>query len=230
MKDFLANSLYFGVTLSILAYWIGLKISRRFKNPLANPLLIAVVLVVVFLKITGVDYDSYYESAQYLSYLITPATICLAIPLYKQLDVLKENLAAVTLGITAGVLTGFISVFGLSLLFKLSYKEFITILPKSLTSAIGISLAEELGGIPVLTLVSILITGLFGNIAAPGLCRLLRITVPEARGLAIGCSSHAFGTARAIEMGEAEGATSSLAIVVTGLFAVVTAPLFAALY
>ena len=227
MSEFLESSAFFGVTISLCAYGFGAALQKRFKCPLFNPVLISVVLVMLLLVTAHIDYDVYYEGAKYLSYLLTPATVCLAVPLYEKLDLLKKNSAAVLTGILSGVVTTLLSVLVLSLMFGLNHTEYVTLLPKSITTAIGIGVAEELGGHVNLTVAIIIITGLTGNIIAPGLCRLLKITDPVAKGVAIGSASHAIGTAKAMEMGETEGAMSSLAIVVSGMLTVVGASVFA---
>ena len=173
------------------------------------------------------DYPTYEAGAKYVSYLLTPATVCLAVPLYEQFQLLKKNAKAVLLGIFSGVLTSLGSIFLLSRLFRLDHATYVTLLPKSITTAIGVGVAEELGGYVSLTVAVILITGVLGNMIAEGLCKLFRITDPIARGVAIGTSSHAIGTAKAMELGEVEGAMSSLSIVVSGMLTVLGAAVFA---
>lgn len=229
MNEIVSQFLFFGVAASITGYLIGLFLKRKLKFAIFNPLLIAILFVMGFLLASGVDYESYNASAKYLSYLLTPATVCLAIPLYQQLHLLKKHVKAIAAGILSGVLASLGGVYGLSLLFRLDHQQYVTLLPKSITTAIGIGVSQETGGIVTITVASIIITGIFGNMAAEGVCRLFRITEPVARGIAIGSASHAIGTVRAMEMGEIEGAMSSLAIAVAGLCTVVLAPLFAAL-
>lgn len=227
MRDLILQTSFFGVLLSVLTYFIGLWIKRKFRHPLLNPLLIAMVLTVTCLVIFKVDYESYMASARYLSVLLTPATVCLAIPLYEQLHMLKANPAAIMLGVVAGVLSGLGCILLLSIVFGLTHVEYVTLLPKSITTAIGMALSEELGGIPSITTAAIIITGIMGNVFAEGILKLARVHEPLARGLAIGTASHAMGTAKAIELGEVEGAMSGLAIAVAGLMTVVGASLFA---
>ena len=169
----------------------------------------------------------YYSGAQYLSYLLTPATVCLAVPLYEKLEVLKKNWRAILIGIVSGVLTTLLCILAMSLMFGLSHEEYVTLLPKSITTAIGMGVSEELGGYVTLTVAVIIITGVLGNIFAPLICRVFRIREPIAKGIAIGTSSHAVGTAKAMEMGEVEGAMSSLSIAISGLLTVVGASVFA---
>lgn len=227
MRELILQTSCFGVLLSLLAYFIGLWIKRKFHHPLLNPLLIAMVLSVSCLVILKVDYESYASSARYLTILLTPATVCLAIPLYEQLHMLKANPSAILLGVIAGVLSGLGCILLLSLAFGLNHVEYVTLLPKSITTAIGMALSEELGGIPAITTAAIIITGIMGNVFAEGILKLARIRVPLARGLAIGTASHAMGTAKALELGEVEGAMSGLAIAVAGLLTVVGASVFA---
>ena len=178
----------------------------------------------------GVDYESYENSAQYLSYLLTPATVCLAVPLYQQMTLLKKNLAAVACGILAGVLASLGSVLLLAFLFGLEHDVYVTLLPKSITTAIGMGVSEELGGLVTITVAVIIVTGVIGNVIGEAVCKLFRIYEPIAKGLALGTSSHAIGTAKALEMGEVEGAMSSLAIAVAGLLTVIGASVFAGFY
>lgn len=229
MRQFIAESAWFGVTVSLLGYEAGLLLKRKLKSPLANPLLISIALVMLALVALRVDYRSYYAGAKVLSWLLTPATVCLAVPLYEKLSLLKRNLKAVAAGITSGVLASLLSVFLLSKLFGLTHAQYVTLLPKSITTAIGIGVSEELGGATAITAAAIIITGILGNVAAEGIFRLFRIRHPVARGLALGTASHAIGTSRAMELGETEGAMSSLAIAVAGLMTVVLASFFAQL-
>ena len=192
-----------------------------------NPLLISIILVIAVLLIFHVDYETYNEGAKYLSYLLTPATVCLAIPLYEQLEQLKKNVKAIVAGILSGVVTSLCSVLILALAFGLGHEEYVTLLPKSITTAIGMGVSEELGGIVTITVAVIIVTGVLGNIIAELVCKIFRIHEPVARGIAIGSASHAIGTARALEMGEVEGAMSSLSIAVSGLLTVIGASVFA---
>lgn len=227
MKEILGNSVYFGVTVSIIGYAIGTFLKKKLKWSILNPLLISIIFVIIVLQVLGVDYESYNASAKYLSYLLTPATVCLAIPLYQQLELLKKNLLAVMLGIISGVLSSLGSVLGMAYLFGLSHEHYVTLLPKSITTAIGIGVSEELGGISTITVAAIIVTGVLGNIIGEQVCKLFRIKEPIAVGLALGTSAHAIGTSKALELGEIQGAMSSLSIAVAGLLTVVGASVFA---
>lgn len=226
MTELILNSAYFGAVLSVGAFLLGRALQKRVKHPLCNPLLIAIVLVILFLLVFDLDYESYQRSARYLSYFLTPATVCLAIPLYEQFELLKKNLRAVLAGIGSGVLASLCSVLALSLLFRLDHASYVTFLPKSITTAIGMGVSEELGGHVAVTVAVIIITGIMGNMLAEPVCRLFRITEPVAKGIAIGSASHAIGTTKAMEMGQLEGAMSSLSIALSGILTVFAAMLF----
>ena len=230
INQFFSESVTAGVVLSLAGYVIGMKLKKRTGSDLANPLLISIALCIAFLAVCRVDYENYRKSAQYLSYLLTPATVALAVPLYKQLYLLRKNGRAVIIGAASGVLASLLSVLALSALFRLPHDLYVTLLPKSITTAIGMGVSEELGGYPSITAAVIIITGMTGNMIAVPVSRLLRVKSPITRGLMIGTSSHAIGTAKAMEIGETEGAMSSLAIVVCGLMTVAAASFFAMVY
>jgi predicted murein hydrolase (TIGR00659 family) len=219
--------MFFGAVISVLGYLIG--IYCRKKISVLNPLLIAIVLTIVVIKALDIDYETYNSGAKYISYLLTPATVCLAIPLYRQINVLKSHAKEVFIGILAGVIASMGSILLMAYLFSLTHEQYVTLLPKSITTAIGMGVSEELGGIQTITIAVIIITGVFGNIIAEGVLKIFRIKEPVAKGLAIGTASHAIGTAKALEIGETEGAMSSLAVAVAGLMTVATASFFASL-
>lgn len=227
MRDFLANSSFFGLAVSLAAYEAGMALKKRFKSPLLNPLLIAIALTIGVLLLTGVTYEEYLGSAKLLSAFLTPATVCLAIPLYERLTLLKQNLRALLLGILSGVLTSVTCILALCLLFGLNHAQYVTLLPKSITTAIGMGVAEQLGGYPAIAAAVIIITGILGNAIGETVLRAFRITDPIAKGVALGTSAHAIGTVKAIEMGETEGAMSSLSIAVAGIMTVIFATVYA---
>lgn len=227
MKEFLSESIIFGAILSLAAYEIGLLMKKKFKLAILNPLLIGTICVIGFLLIFRIDYEEYNEGAKYISYLLTPATVCLAVPLYEQLSLLKKNFMAVAVGILSGVLASLVSVLALAKLFDLNHQQYVTLLPKSITTAIGMGVSEELGGLVTITVAVIVITGILGNVIAEFICKIFKIHEPIAKGLALGTASHAIGTAKAMEMGQIEGAMSSLAIAVAGLLTVIGASVFA---
>lgn len=227
MNDFFSESIFAGVTISLIAYMAGMFLNKKYRLPIFNPLLISILLSIVVLVLSDIDYEVYNAGASYLSWFLTPATVCLAIPLYEQLHVLKKNWKAIMLAITSGVLTSAVTIFVLAKIMKLSHKEYVTLLPKSITTAIGMGLSEEMQGYVTITVAVIIITGVIGNMLGEGVCKIFRITHPVAKGLALGTSAHVLGTAKAMEMGEVEGAMSSLSIVVTGILTVAASLVFA---
>ena len=229
MNTFCQTSTFFGIFITLFFYSVGMALKQKVKHPLVNPMLLAIVFTMAFLKLFNIEYTAYNNSAKYISYLMTPATICLAVPLYRQLDTLKRNFKAVMSGISSSVIVTMLSVLFFARLFGLSRAAYVTMLPKSITTAIGIGVAEELGGHVAITAASIIISGILGNIFAEPVCRIFRIRDPIAKGIAIGCSSHAMGTVKALEMGEVEGAMSSLSIALAGILTVIAASVFATL-
>lgn len=230
MVDFMQKSAYFGMVISLGAFFLGSFLKKKLKRSLLNPLLLSIVFTVTFLLVCKIDYNSYYEGAKYLNYLLTPATVCLAIPLFEQFEVLKKSGKAVLLGILSGVVTSMLSVLAMAVLFSFSHEEYVTFLPKSITTAIGMGVSEELGGYVPITVAVIVITGVLGNVIAESVLKLFHIEEPVAKGIAIGSSSHAIGTTKAMELGEVEGAMSGLSIVVSGIITVVSASLFARIW
>ena len=221
MMEFIKNSAFFGAMISLIAYEIGLILKKKFKMAIFNPLLISIICVIGVLLLFHIDYDDYNEGGKYISYLLTPATVCLAVPLYEQIHLLKKNLKAVAAGIFSGTLAGLCSVLLMAKLFGFDHQEYVTMLPKSITTAIGMGVSEELGGIVII------ITGVLGNMIAEVVYKVAKIEEPIAKGLGLGTSAHAIGTAKAMELGPVEGAMSSLAIAVAGLLTVVGASVFA---
>lgn len=229
MNEFAASSVFFGVFVTLAAYFVGLKVKKKTGLAIMNPLLIAIVLVMLLLRGLDIDYAAYNQSARLVSSLLTPATVCLAVPLYEQLQLLKRHKAAILTGVISGVLTSLVCVLVLAMLFGLDHAAYVTLLPKSITTAIGMGVSEQLGGHVSITVAVIIITGVIGNMIAESVCRAFHITEPIARGVAIGTASHAIGTTRAMEMGEVEGAMSSLSIVVAGVLTVAGASVFSLL-
>lgn len=229
MREFLSESIFFGVAVSILTYELGVFLKKKLKWSICNPLLISIAAIILFLSAFDIPYESYKEGAKYISYLLTPATVCLAIPLYEQVELLKKHSWAIAAGLVSGVLTSVLCVLVLAILFQLDHAEYVTLLPKSVTTAIGMGISEELGGYVTITVAVIIITGVIGNMIAELVCRIFKIEEPVAKGIAIGSASHAIGTVKAMEMGEIEGAMSSLSIAVAGLLTAVAAPVFAGL-
>ena len=229
MNEFAASSVFFGVFVTLAAYFLGLKVKEKTGLAIMNPLLIAIVLVMLLLRGLDIDYAAYNQSARLVSSLLTPATVCLAVPLYEQLQLLKRHKAAILTGVISGVLTSLVCVLVLAMLFGLDHAAYVTLLPKSITTAIGMGVSEQLGGHVSITVAVIIITGVIVNMIAESVCKAFHITEPIARGVAIGTASHAIGTTKAMELGEVEGAMSSLSIVVAGVLTVAGASVFSLL-
>ena len=225
MNNIMTDSIFFGAVISVVGYLIGIFLRKKIS--VLNPLLVSIIFVIAVIKIFHIDYETYNSGAKYISYLLTPATVCLAIPLYRQISVLKEHAKEVLIGILAGVLASKGSILLMSYLFGLTHEQYVTLLPKSITTAIGMGVSEELGGIQTITVAVIIITGVLGNIIAEAVLKIFRIKEPVAKGLAIGTASHAIGTTKALEIGEIEGAMSSLSVAVAGLMTVISASIFA---
>lgn len=229
MSEFMQTSAYAGVTISLVAYGLGAALKKKFGFALFNPLLISIVVTILFLVGGHVDYETYNQGAKYLSWFLTPATVCLAIPLYEEWELLKNNAKAVILGVTSGVITSLVTVLVLSKLMGLDHENYVTLLPKSITTAIGMGVSEELGGYVTITVAVIVITGVLGNIMGEFIFKIFRIHEPISKGLAFGTAAHAIGTAKAMEIGDVEGAMSSLSIAVAGILTVLFATFFAGL-
>ena len=230
INTMLTQSVYFGAFLTLAFFELGLFLKKKTGLAIMNPILIGALLCMAFLYVFKVDYAVYYNGAKYIIYLLTPITVCLALPLYEQFELLKKNYAAVLAGIISGVISSGLLSLAFALIFHMSHKEYITFLPKSITTAIGMGLSEQLGGYVSLTVVGIIITGVFGNIACEKILALFHVKHPIAKGIAIGTASHAMGTSKALEIGEVEGAMSSLSIAVAGVLTVVASMVFSALY
>ena len=225
MTDFSESLSLQALALTLGAYQVGLWCQKKWKTPLCNPILIAVLLVIGSLLVTGVSNETYQAGNTVLSWLLTPATVCLALPLYQQMQVLKKSLRAILIGIAAGTVTSLVFIFVMCRVFALDDAITISLLPKSITTAMGLVLSANSGGIEALTAVAIMITGNLGNIAGAMLCKLFRITDPIAQGVAFGTSSHVVGTSRATELGSLQGAVSSLSLAVAGVLTAVLFPL-----
>ena len=223
------NSPLFGILLSLVAFEIGVTISKKFKYSFLNPLLIANILIVGFLLTTGISLESYNVGGDYISVMLSPATVVLAVPLYRQISKLKQFWKPILAGIFAGSLTSLACVIVVSKLVGLSDTLMLSLLPKSITIPMGSVVSAQIGGIPPVTIIAITITGITGAVAAPAVCRFCRIKNKVAQGIAIGTASHALGTTRAMEMGEVQGAMSSLSIGIAGLFTAIVAPIILSL-
>ena len=223
----LTSSPLFGVCLTILAYEVGCILNRKLKTPVANPLLIAVVLIIVLLKLLGVSFDTYNQGGSIITLFLAPATASLAVNIYTQLEQLKKRLLPVLAGALVGSVCSVGSILLLSRLFGLDESLTASLIPKSVTTPIAMSVSQQLGGIVPVTVAAVVVTGIVGAVFAPTFIRLFRVKDPVAAGLAIGVSSHALGTTKALEIGEVEGAMSGIAIGIAGLITVILAQFLA---
>lgn len=221
----LTDNIFFGIVISLLAFEGGLYISRKTKLPFFNPLLIAILSIIAFLLAFNIDFEKYNNGAQFINMFLGPATVILAVPLYKQINLLKQNFFPIIIGILIGSLVGIISVILLCFIFGLENVLTISLLPKSVTTPIGIEITNQLGGLVPVTVLSIVISGIIGAVIGPYICKLFKIKNEIAVGIAIGTASHALGTTKALELGETQGAMSSLSIGIAGLITVFLAPL-----
>ncbi len=220
-----------GVTVCMACFFLGMKIQKRTKSVLANPIILAVSFILLGLAVfPDVEYEVFIESTQILTALLTPATISLAVPLYKNLAKLRTDIIPILIGITCGVFSNLLAILLVAKLLHLSYSEYITILPKSITTAIGITIAEDFGGMVGIASPIIILTGIYGSIVSDFVIRSCRLTHRISKGVCIGTAAHAIGTAKAMEAGETEGAASSFSLVVSGILTVLLAPLFAVLF
>ncbi len=229
-NDYLSNTTYFVIVISIAYYMLGIELKKKFKLAIFSPLIVASVLSIATIVLLGIDMDNYNKGGSYINFILTAATCCYGILLYEQLQVLKDNSKAILIGIISGCIVTMLMILGLSILFRLPHDQYVSLLPKNVTTAIGLGISEANGGYPSITIVWILITGNLGNAIAEPVIRVFKIDDPVARGVAIGSSSHAVGTAKALEIGEVEGAISGLSLAVTGIISVVIAALFAQIY
>ena len=214
----------FGIILTIIAFEIGVTIRNKWRNPLLNPILIATILIIGFLTITGISYDTYKVGGDYISFFLGPVTVLLAVPLYRHIQALKNAWLPILAGIVVGSTVSIDCVIACAKIFGISKTLMLSLIPKSITIPMGSVVSEQIGGIPSITIVSIVITGITGAVTAPLVCRFFRIKNPVAQGVAIGTSSHALGTTKAMEIGEVQGAMSSLSIGVAGVVTVFITP------
>ncbi|MBQ8997407.1 MAG: LrgB family protein [Clostridium sp.] len=219
------NTPIFGIVLTVLFFNIAVYIQKKTKNPAFNPLLISILGIIVCLNIFKIPYENYKIGGNAINYFLGPITIVLAVPLYRQFELLKKYKLEILIGISCGVIVSFISIVSIGKLFNTSTEIINSLIPKSITSPMGISLANTINGIQAVTVVCIILTGILGAIIAPTVFKLGKITNPIAKGVALGTSAHALGTSKAIEMGEVEGAMSGLSIGISGLITVIIVPI-----
>ena len=229
MDKILIETIYFGLVISFLSYWIAMQIRKKLPYPIFNPLLISAIICIIILVVFDIDFDTYNKGAQFITMLLTPSTVCLAVPLYKQVRILLQHLNAIIISLLSGCIAGLTSIFIMCLLMKADPVIYYSLLPKSITTAIAIGVSDKIGGNSTITVGVVIVTGILGAIIAKSICKIFKINHPVAIGLALGNSAHAIGTAKALEFGEIEGAMSSLSIVIAGILTVIFAPIIATL-
>lgn len=222
-----AGSPLFGIAISLLTFQMASMLYRRTGSVFLNPLVLSMVMIIAFLVNFHISFDDYNKGGRFISFFLGPATVILAVPLYKKIHLLKANILPILAGITIGSVTGIVSIIGMCRIFGLEELVSVSMIPKSITTPIGIELSNQLGGLPSITVAGIVFTGISGVLLGPMICRLFRIDDKVAVGIAIGTSSHALGTTKAVELGETEGAMSGLAIGIAGLITIFLAPLIA---
>lgn len=219
------NTQLFGLLTILVFYNISLFIQKKAKKPIFNSLLICIILIILFLKITNISYENFKIGADIMNFMLGPVTVVLAVPLYRQFDLFKKYLKEILIGIVVGVVTSFIIITIIGKLTLTNNEIVYSILPKSITTPMGISLVNALGGVESITVVCIIATGIFGNILGELILKIGRIKHPVSKGIAMGTAAHAMGTSKALEMGEVEGAMSSLSIGISGVLTVMLVPI-----
>ncbi|MBR0407536.1 MAG: LrgB family protein [Clostridia bacterium] len=230
MTEFLSSSSFFAIALTLLIWRFATALQRKVKSPLLHPILVSTLTVILVLMLFKIPNVAYQENMKPFSFLMTPATVCLAVPLYEQAKVLRRNLPAIMIGVLCGTLTSLLCVFILCVLFGLDAAMTVSLLPKSVTTAIGVPISESMGGFSSITVTAIISSGILGNIFAPYFYKLLKIQDPVAQGAAMGTAAHVIGTTKANEIGSVQGAVSSLALVIAGIMTAFLVPLMNSLF
>ena len=196
MDSIVQSSAYFGFFITLFGYWVSIQIAKRMRSTLCNPLLLTIIFIIAFLKLADISYASYDNGAKYINYFLTPSTVCLAVPLYRQLKLLKEYAGAILISIMSGTAACAIMIFGLAKLFLLENSIYASLVPKSITTAIALGMSEELGGLSAVTVMAVFVTGILGAVIANTVFKIFKIEDPVAQGLAMGTASHAIGTSK----------------------------------
>ncbi|MDK2826840.1 MAG: hypothetical protein PWQ63_937 [Methanolobus sp.] len=232
MSEFISQivqSPVFGIGISLVTFYAGAQLYKKTGSPLMNPLVLSMFMIIALLLSFHISFDDYNNGGQFISFFLGPATVILAVPLYRKISLLKENVVPIIAGISIGSAAGIASIIVMCKMFGLDEMLSVSMIPKSVTTPIGIEISNQLGGLPSVTVAAIVFTGIAGVLLGPMVCKLFKIEDKVALGVAIGTSSHALGTTKAVEIGETEGAMSGLAIGIAGLVTVFLAPLLAKL-
>lgn len=218
------------VVLTLFAYRFGTFCQSKLKTPLCNPIIVAVLVVLGVLSVSGLELEVYRQGANMLSWLMTPATVCLAISMYEQVQVLKKRAGMILAGVAAGAISSIAMVLAIGLLCKFDADLILSLLPKSVTTAIGVPLSQITGGVAAITTATIIVTGIVASVIGPFLCRIFRLTDEVAQGVAFGTAGHVVGTAKANELSPLTGAVSSFALVISGIITAVILPIVVKLF
>jgi len=225
MTDLITNSTYFGAAITIAMFALATIINKKWQNPFTTPLFLATIFVIIILLSFNIPYATYNQTAKYLTYFLVPVTVCFAVPMYRQLPLLKKHILTILFAMLVGVIASVLSICILVILLGLSDIIARSLVSISVTTALAIGITQKLGGMVSLTVSAVIITGILGASVSDKLCKWMKLKNPISRGLAIGNASHAAGTVKAMEMGKIEGSFSSLAIVISGLMTAVVAPI-----
>lgn len=224
MSELILNSTYFGAAITIAAFILATFINKKWPNPFTTPLFLATIFVIIILTVGKIEYSTYNASAKYLTYFLVPVTVCFAVPMYRQLPLLKKHIWTILFAMFIGVIASVVSVCIVVILLGLADVIARSLVSISVTTALAIGITRKLGGLVSLTVSAVIITGILGASVSDKLCKWMKLKNPISRGLAIGNASHAAGTVKAMEMGHIEGSFSSLAIVLSGLMTAAIAP------
>ena len=226
MTEFFSTAA-FCLTLTLAAYSFGSFLQRKTKLVVLNPILVGAVIVVIVLSLLDLPCKTYLEGCKALQFWLTPATVCLSIAFYQQFQSLKKHIWAISAGVFAGSVCSLCFIYTMCRFFDLDQAVMISLLPKSITTAIGTAVVDELGGLSAITTFAIAVTGIFGYIVGPALCKIFKIKDPIAQGVSFGTASHVVGTTKASELSQLTGAVSSLSLTLAGLISVVILSFFA---
>lgn len=221
----LSNNMFFGIVLTLVAFEIGKYIFKKTKMAILNPLLVATILIIIFLELTKIPVKNYSIGGDFILFFLAPTTVLLAVPLYEEFELLKKHIFPVLTGGIVGAITAIVLVMIFGKILGINRELLMSLIPKSITTPIGIEVSKMLGGIPSITVFAIVITGITGSVTAHFVYKMFKIQHPVAKGLGLGIASHALGTTKAIEMGEVEGAMSALSIIIAGIITLIIAPL-----
>lgn len=220
----------FSIFITVTVFYFAQRVYQKFKYFWLNPVLLSIVFLILYLRATGIPYETYFGGSRIISFFLGSSVVALGVPLYLQLEEIKKRGVSILISIFVGSISGIVSAAGLAFLLGASKEVIISIAPKSVTTPIAMGISEKLGGIPSLTAAIVIATGVLGAVIGPTFLRLVGVKKGIPFGLAMGAASHGIGTARAIEEGDIEGATSGLAICINGVVTAILTPIFIKLF